>query len=750
MYRKLLASVREYKRPSIEAPLFVSLEVVMECIIPFIVAKLVNQIRVGCDFIIMLKYGVILVIMAFLSLTFGIIAGNACSTASCGFAKNLRSDLFRAVQKFSFENLDKFSTASLVTRLTTDVSGVQQAYMMIVRTAIRGPLMLVFSFVMALIMGGRIALIFLFTAPVLGLSLYFIARWSMPTFRKLFRKYDKLTNSIQENIRGVRVVKAFVREDYEKEKFSLGAKEICRDFTHADRILALNNPIMQFCLYVVMIFILYYGTYKVITSRGLDLNIGQISSLITYGTQILGSLMRLSMVLVMITLARESAARIVEVLDEKPALISPENGIKEILTGDIDFEDVSFVYRSAREINFSRNNESTQNFSASADYESQQNFSRENETQSQNFLTGNNESAQNISSSADYERQRSFSHENQTQSQNFLTGNNESTQNFSASADYERQQNFSHENQTQSQNFLTGNNESAQNFSASADYESQKSFSRENQTQSQNFLTGNNESAQNISASADYKSQKSFLRDNETQQQNKFYALKNINLHIDSGSTIGIIGGTGSSKTTLIQLIPRLYDATSGIIKISGQDVRKYDLESLRNNIAVVLQKNELFSGTIRENLLWGNNNATDSQIIEACKISCAYEFIEKLPEKFNTHIEQNGTNLSGGQKQRLCIARALLKQPKILILDDSTSAVDTHTDALIRSSLKKYLPNITKIIIAQRILSVQESDKIIVMDNGEIKAFDTHENLLKSNAVYKEIYLSQTREELL
>ena len=577
MYRKLLASVREYKRPSLEAPLFVSLEVVMECVIPFIVAKLVNQIRSGCDIIIMLKYGVILVIMAFLSLTFGIIAGNACSTASCGFAKNLRSDLFSAVQKFSFENLDKFSTASLVTRLTTDVSGVQQAYMMIVRTAIRGPLMLVFSFIMALIMSGRIALIFLFTAPFLGLGLYFIARWAMPTFRKLFRKYDKFTNSIQENIRGVRVVKAFVREDYEKEKFSLAAEEICRDFTHADKILALNNPIMQFCLYVVMIFILYYGTYKVITSRGLDLNIGQISSLITYGTQILGSLMRLSMVLVMITLARESAARIVEVLDEKPALTSPENGIKEILTGDIDFENVSFVYGS----------------------------------------------------------------------------------------------------------------------------------------------------------------------------NNKF-SLQNINLHIDSGSTIGIIGGTGSSKTTLIQLIPRLYDATSGIIKISGQDVRKYDLESLRNSVAVVLQKNELFSGTIRENLLWGNNNATDSQILEACKISCAYEFIDKLPEKFNTQIEQNGTNLSGGQKQRLCIARALLKQPKILILDDSTSAVDTHTDALIRSSLKKYLPGVTKIIIAQRILSVQESDKIIVMDNGKIKAFDTHENLLKSNAVYKEIYLSQTREELL
>ncbi len=597
MYRKLLASVREYKKPSLEAPFYVSCEVVMECIIPFIVAKLVNQIREGCDFAIMLEYGVILVVMAFFSLLFGIIAGNACSTASCGFAKNLRSDLFKSIQKFSFENLDKFSTASLVTRLTTDVSGVQQAYMMIVRTAIRGPLMLVFSFIMALIMGGRIALIFLLTAPFLGLGLYCVARWAMPTFRKLFKKYDKLNNSIQENIRGVRVVKAFVREDYEKEKFSQAAESLCKDFTVAEKILALNNPMMQFCLYVVMIFILYYGTYKIITSRGLDLNIGQISSLITYGMQILGSLMRLSMVLVMITLARESAARIVEVLEEgeRPALTSPVNGIKEISSGEVDFINVNFIYNSARE-----------------------------------------------------------------------------------------QQNISH-----------------------------------------NDITHNT-------------------------QNSRLYALRNINLHIESGSTIGIIGGTGSSKTTLIQLIPRLYDASNGIIKISGHDVKEYDLDSLRNNIALVLQKNELFSGTIRDNLLWGNDKATDSQIIEVCKIARADEFIEKLPEKYNTYIEQSGTNLSGGQKQRLCIARALLKQPKILILDDSTSAVDTHTDALIRSGLKNYLPSTTKIIIAQRILSVQEADKIIVMDDGEIKAVGTHEDLLKSNAIYNEIYLSQTREELL
>lgn len=574
MYRKLLSSVREYKRSSIEAPFYVSLEVVMECIIPFIVAQLVNQIRAGSSMNELLLHGALLVVMAFMSLLFGILAGNACSTASCGFAKNLRSDLFQAVQKFSFSNIDKFSTASLVTRLTTDVINVQQAYMMIIRTAIRGPLMLIFSFVMALIMGGRIALIFLFAAPFLGLGLFMIASWAMPTFRKLFAQYDQFNNSVQENIYGVRVVKAFVREEFEKEKFALRNEALCRDFTRAERILSLNNPLMQFCLYVVMVFVLYYGTYKIITTHGLDLNIGQISSLLTYGVQILGSLMRLSMVFVMITLARESAVRIVEVLDEKPAMINPACGIKEISSGEINFENVSFSY-------------------------------------------------------------------------------------------------------------------------------------------------GN----KNI------------------------YSLQNININIHSGETVGILGGTGSSKTTLVQLIPRLYDATEGVVKVGGHDVRDYDIEALRNSVAVVLQKNELFSGTIRDNLLWGDKNADNEKIYEACRIACADEFISRLPEGYNTWIEQNGTNLSGGQKQRLCIARALLKRPKILILDDSTSAVDTHTDAMIRDSLKKYMPEVTKIIIAQRILSVQDADRIILIEGGEIKAIGTHEELLKSNRIYGEIYLSQHRE---
>ena len=571
MYRKLLASVREYKRPSLEAPVYVSLEVVMECVIPFIVARLVNEIRAGCELKALLLNGALLIVMAFMSLLFGIIAGNACSTASCGFAKNLRSDIFRAVQKFSFENIDKFSTASLITRITTDVTRVQEAYMMIVRTAIRGPLMLVFSFIMALIMGGRIALIFLFAAPFLGLGLFMIARWSLPNFRRIFKKYDNVNNSLQENVRAMRVVKAFVREEYSREKFDAGVEDLCREFTLAEKILSLNNPLMQFCLYIVMIFVLYYGTYKVITSRGLDLNIGQISSLLTYGVQILGSLMRLSMVFVMITLARESAVRIVEVLDEKPALTSPTNGLKEIRDGSIEFENVSFRYGS---------------------------------------------------------------------------------------------------------------------YTKSP------------------------------------------------------YALSNINLRIESGSTVGVIGGTGSSKSTLISLIPRLYDSTEGVVKVSGHNVKEYDLEALRNNVAIVLQKNELFSGTVRENLLWGNKNATIDEIIEACKISCADEFIERMPDKYNTMLEQNATNLSGGQKQRLCIARALLKRPKILILDDALSAVDTHTDAKIRASLKQY--DATKIIIAQRISSVQDSDIIILMEGGRIRITGTHKELLKSDEIYNEIYLSQ------
>lgn len=576
MYRNLLSCVREYKRPSLEAPFYVSLEVVMECFIPFITARLVNQIRTGCTLNELMFDGAMLIIMAFMSLTFGIIAGNSCSTASCGFAKNLRSDMFRAIQKFSFADIDRFSTASLITRITTDVSNVQQAYMMIIRTAIRGPLMLLISTVMAFIMGGRIALVFLFAAPFLGAGLYAVARWAMPTFRRIFRQYDEFNEAVQENVYGVRVVKSFVREDYEKEKFSVSNDAIQKSFTMAEKILVLNNPLMQFCTYLVMIFILYYGTYKVITTHGLDLNIGHISSLITYGTQILGSLMRLSMVMVMITLARESAIRIVEVLDAQPTLTSPENGIREVQDGSIEFRDVCFRY-------------------------------------------------------------------------------------------------------------------------------------------------GCNTKSP--------------------------YALNKINIEIESGETIGIIGGTGSSKSTLVQLIPRLYDASEGSVIVGGHDVREYELDALRNNVAVVLQKNEIFSGTIRDNLKWGNKLATNNEIDEVCRISCSDEFISRLPDGLETHIEQNGTNLSGGQKQRLCIARALLKKPKVLILDDALSAVDTHTDAKIRASLRDYMPNVTKIIIAQRILSVRDADRIIVIEGGEVKAIGTHEELLKTSEIYGEIYSSQQQE---
>ena len=574
MYRKLLASVREYKRPSLEAPLYVSLEVVMECLIPFVVASLVNKIREGCELYLLLRDGTVLVVMAFLSLLFGILAGNACSTASCGLAKNLRSDMFKAVQGFSFSQIDKFSAASLITRITTDVANVQQAYMMLVRTVIRGPLMVIFSCVMAFIMGGFTAIVFICVIPFLAFGLSSVARWAMPTFRRLFVKYDLLNNSIQENVRAVRLVKAFVREDFEKAKFSRDAEALCSDFTKAERILALNNPMMQISMYTVTLFILYYGTYRVITSRGLALNVGQISALLTYGVQILGSLMRMSMVFVGVALARESAVRIVEVLEETPALTSPGNGIHELTDGSIDFEGVSFSYGQGAP------------------------------------------------------------------------------------------------------------------------------------------------------------------------------ALHDVTLHIDSGETVGIIGGTGSSKSTLIQLIPRLYDATKGRVLVGGQDVRDYDLESLRNNVAVVLQKNELFSGTIRENLKWGDSDADDERLAEACRIAGADEFVERLPKKYDTMLEQGAVNLSGGQKQRLCIARALLKRPKILILDDSMSAVDTHTDAKIRSALKDYMPGTTKIIIAQRILSVQDADRIIVMDKGGIDAIGTHEELLKNNRIYGEIYASQHREE--
>ncbi len=574
MVKLFQMSLREYKGITILTPILVSLEVVMECIIPFITAQLVNEIKAGCGMDEILRYGGLLVLMAALSLLFGALAGLTCSTASCGLARNLRHDIFHAVQGFSFENIDHFLTSSLVTRMTTDVTNVQFAFMMIIRLAIRSPLMLVFAFVMAFMMGGKMAWIFLFVLPVLGAGLAVVIAKTIPLFRRVFKKYDKLNESIQENVKAMRVVKAFVREDYESKKFGTAAQDVCADFTRAERILALNGPLMQFCIYSVMVFVLSFGSYTIITSMGLDFDVGQLSALLTYRFMMLSSLMMLSMVFVMITMAGESTKRIIEVLAEKSTLTNPENPVYEVADGSIDFDHVSFRY---------------------------------------------------------------------------------------------------------------------------------------------------SEKAERM-------------------------ALSNIDLHIKSGETIGIIGGTGSSKSTLVNLIPRLYDVTEGSVKVGGRDVREYDIETLRSQVAVVLQKNQLFSGTIKENLRWGNKDATDEELVHVCKLAQADDFVSQFPDGYDTYIEQGGTNVSGGQKQRLCIARALLKKPKILILDDSTSAVDTKTDAGIRKGLREFMPETTKLIIAQRTASVEDADRIIVMDGGSIMAVGSHAELMASNEVYREIYTSQNK----
>ena len=572
MLKTLSKCIREYKKPSILTIVLVSFEVILEVLIPLVVTKLINNIENGCDLTVIIEYGILLIIMAMVSLLCGALAGSYCAKASSGFAKNVRRDLFVKIQDFSFENIDKFQTSSLVTRLTTDVSNVQHAYMMLIRTAIRSPFMLIFSFSMGFVIGGKLAFVYIVVIPILLFGLFFISRKAMPIFRRVFKKYDNLNNSVQENVKGIRVVKSFVREDYEIKKFNVAAEDVCKDFTKAERLLAWNNPIMQLCSNIIMIVVLSFGSYLVVKSRGLDVNVAELSGLLTYGFQILMSLMMISFIYVMFTMSIESAERICEILKEESLLKSPKNGIKEVADGSIEFKNVSFKYPNTKNI------------------------------------------------------------------------------------------------------------------------------------------------------------------------------LKNINLKINSGETIGIIGGTGSAKSTLIQLISRLYDCTEGEVLVGGVNVKDYDLDTLRDQVAVVLQKNILFSGTIKENLKWGNKNATDEQIVHACKLAQADEFIQTFPDKYDSHIEQGGANVSGGQKQRLCIARALLKEPKIIIFDDSTSAVDTRTDSLIRKGLREYIPSTTKLIISQRVASVEDADKIVVMNNGVIDAIGTHNELITTNDIYKEVYETQTK----
>lgn len=574
MIKRLAQFIKGYEWQTIITPLFMIGEVSCECIIPMITKNLINSIQDGCSMKEVTKDGLLLVAMALVSLTFGALAGKFCATASAGFAKNLRHGIFYKIQDFSFSNIDRFSTSSLVTRLTTDVNNVQMAFMMIIRTAVRAPLMLIVATVMAAVVGGKLCWIFVCIIPFLAFGLIGIALKVMPKFRAVFKKYDNVNNSVQENIKGMRVVKSFVREDYEKEKFGASSEELRHDFTICERILAFNAPLMQMAMYASMLLISFFTAKIVVSSAGTELGVGTLSSMITYSMQVLISLMMLSMIFVMITMSVASAKRIIEVLDEESDIVEPENAVTEVKDGSIDFENVSFKY-------------------------------------------------------------------------------------------------------------------------------------------------------------------------SKTAQKN---ALSDIDLHIESGMTVGIIGGTGSSKTSLIQLISRLYDATEGTVKVGGVDVKDYSLRVLRDQVAVVLQKNVLFSGTIKENLRWGNADASDEELRRICRLAQADEFIEANPEGYDRYIEQGGANVSGGQKQRLCIARALLKKPKILILDDSTSAVDTRTDAMIRKAFREEIPGTTKLIIAQRISSVQDADMIIVMENGRIDAAGTHDELLKTNAIYQEVYYSQNK----
>ena len=574
MVKTLLRSVREYKSSSLLAPVFIMAEVIVECIIPFITAKLVNNIQSGCDMNTIVKYGLLLVLMAVISLVCGALAGHFAAVASCGFAKNLRHDLYESVQKYSFSNIDKFSTSGLVTRLTTDVANVQMSYMMIIRTAIRCPFMVIFACVMAVMISPKMSIAFAIIIPFLAVGLLLITTKAHPIFKTVFKKYDNLNNSVQENVSGMRVVKAYVREDFEVNKFEAASDDVCRGFTKAEKLLALNNPLMQFCFNFNMIMICLFGSMLVVNSGATELTIGEMSSLLTYGAQILMSLMMVSMIIVVISMSMASANRIAEVLNEQSSITNPEHAVTEVRDGSVMFSGVNFRYSG----------------------------------------------------------------------------------------------------------------------------------------------------------------------------DSKKNSLSDIDLFISSGETVGIIGGTGSGKTSLVQLISRLYDVSEGSVKVGGVDVRDYDINTLREQVSVVLQKNVLFSGTIKENLRWGDENATDEDIVRVCRLACADEFIEAFPDKYDTYIEQGGTNVSGGQKQRLCIARALLKKPKILILDDSTSAVDTKTDALIRRAFAEEIPDTTKIIIAQRISSVEHADKIIVMDGGRIESVGTHSELLERSPIYREVYESQNR----